>query len=264
MYAAPGTHPPSSANPARVSRSPTPQGFQQSQPYQSSVSPKPSTGRKRKTPPDATGHPPLPPPQQQFMSTNQQPYQQLVQQPQQQQQQPNPPPQDQSDGGSPQPGGSGGRQLSTSKRAEQNRKAQRAFRERRDQHVKSLESRAQLVDAALASAEEANRRWEECRNIVDQLRAENAALRAALGAVSAAQAAIPHLNPAFAASRTLAELQLSQSSKDQPAADTANGVTRPASTPLPPAAAVSTTSTAAPPAAADPHKVSQDGKDDAS
>ena len=41
---------------------------------------------------------------------------------------------------------------------------------------------------------------------MDQLRAENAALRAALGAVSAAQAAIPHLNPATAL-RPLAELQ---------------------------------------------------------
>jgi len=72
------------------------------------------------------------------------------------------------------------RALSSTKRAEQNRKAQRAFRERRDQHVKALESRSQLLDAALASADEANRRWEECRALVDQLRVENAALRAAL------------------------------------------------------------------------------------
>ncbi|KAA1471761.1 hypothetical protein DENSPDRAFT_837830 [Dentipellis sp. KUC8613] len=79
-----------------------------------------------------------------------------------------------------QSGGTAGRTLSQSKRAEQNRKAQRAFRERRDQHVKALESRSQLLDAALASADEANRRWEECRALVDQLRIENAALRAAL------------------------------------------------------------------------------------
>lgn len=46
--------------------------------------------------------------------------------------------------------------------------------------VKALESRSQLLDAALASADEANRRWEECRALVDQLRIENAALRAAL------------------------------------------------------------------------------------
>jgi len=47
-------------------------------------------------------------------------------------------------------------------------------------HVKALESRSSLLDAALASADEANRRWEECRALVDQLRVENAALRAAL------------------------------------------------------------------------------------
>ncbi|KAF9644614.1 hypothetical protein BDM02DRAFT_891257 [Thelephora ganbajun] len=73
-----------------------------------------------------------------------------------------------------------GRALAQSKRAEQNRKAQRAFRERRDAHVKALESRSQLLDSALASADEANRRWEECRALVDQLRIENAALRQAL------------------------------------------------------------------------------------
>ncbi|KAL6305227.1 hypothetical protein BKA93DRAFT_731626 [Sparassis latifolia] len=83
-------------------------------------------------------------------------------------------------------GTSVGRTLSQSKRAEQNRKAQRAFRERRDQHVKALESRSQLLDAALASADEANRRWEECRTLVDQLRIENTALRAALNQMQAA------------------------------------------------------------------------------
>jgi len=86
----------------------------------------------------------------------------------------------------------GGRALSMTKRAEQNRKAQRAFRERRDQHVKALESRSQLLDTALASADEANRRWEECRALVDQLRVENAALRAAL---SQAQLLPPGANP---------------------------------------------------------------------
>lgn len=52
-------------------------------------------------------------------------------------------------------------------------------------HVKALEQRSQLLDAALASADEANRRWEECRALVDQLRVENAALRAALNAAHA-------------------------------------------------------------------------------
>lgn len=59
-------------------------------------------------------------------------------------------------------------------------------------HVKTLESRSQLLDAALASADEANRRWEECRTIVDQLRIENATLRAAL---QAAQAQLMAVNP---------------------------------------------------------------------
>ncbi|EMD37720.1 hypothetical protein CERSUDRAFT_83459 [Gelatoporia subvermispora B] len=85
----------------------------------------------------------------------------------------------------------GGRTLSQSKRAEQNRKAQRAFRERRDQHVKALESRSQLLDAALASADEANRRWEECRALVDQLRIENTQLRATIAALQAGQPANP-------------------------------------------------------------------------
>jgi len=81
-----------------------------------------------------------------------------------------------------QPGGpddskANGRPLSQTKRAEQNRKAQRAFRERRDQHVKALESRSQLLDAALASADEANRRWEECRALNDRLRDDITHLR---------------------------------------------------------------------------------------
>ncbi|KAJ7462220.1 hypothetical protein B0H11DRAFT_2054642 [Mycena galericulata] len=81
---------------------------------------------------------------------------------------------------SPPPNSQSGRALSSSKRAEQNRKAQRAFRQRRDERVKDLETRAALLDTALASADEANRRWVECRALVDQLRVENTALRAAL------------------------------------------------------------------------------------
>ncbi|KAH0827840.1 hypothetical protein J3R83DRAFT_3466 [Lanmaoa asiatica] len=160
-------------------------------PNTSSSQPAPTRqSRKRKTPPSSAPAPPQPP------------------QPQPQQQHPPPPPgihlghmlppphalippgmghppmyqvnplSSHSMASSPDPESkSGGRQLSQSKRAEQNRKAQRAFRERRDQ---PLESRSQLLDAALASADEANRRWEECRALVDQLRIENAALRAAL------------------------------------------------------------------------------------
>ena len=52
-----------------------------------------------------------------------------------------------------------------------------------------------MLDAALASADEANRRWEECRTIVDQLRIENATLRAALQATQAQlMAANPNAN----------------------------------------------------------------------
>ena len=59
-------------------------------------------------------------------------------------------------------------------------------------HVKALESRSQLLDAALASADEANRRWEDCRQLVDQLRIENAALRTL---ISQLQASNPHPLP---------------------------------------------------------------------
>ncbi|KAJ8077148.1 hypothetical protein PM082_001576 [Marasmius tenuissimus] len=102
-------------------------------------------------------------------------------------------------------GSNAGRALSNSKRAEQNRKAQRAFRERRDQHVKALESRSQLLDAALASADEANRRWEECRALVDQLRVENATLRAALSQHSQVMPSLPS---------TVQPQQLADQSKD--------------------------------------------------
>lgn len=62
-----------------------------------------------------------------------------------------------------------------------------------DSHVKALESRSQLLDSALASADEANRRWEECRALVDQLRIENAALRQALNQAQLHGHIAPHL-----------------------------------------------------------------------
>jgi len=64
-------------------------------------------------------------------------------------------------------------------------------------HVKALESRSELLDAALQSADEANRRWEECRALVDQLRVENAALRAAV--VAHAHLLPPNLTASAAA-----------------------------------------------------------------
>ena len=69
------------------------------------------------------------------------------------------------------------RALSSTKQAEQKRKAQCAFRGHRDQHVKALESRLLLLDATLASANEGNHQWEECRALVDQLCVENKAHR---------------------------------------------------------------------------------------
>lgn len=87
-------------------------------------------------------------------------------------------------------------------------------------HIKALESRSQLLDTALTSADEANRRWEHCRVHADQLqienaalraenatlRAENAALRAALGAPAALPSVTP-VPPANGSSETSALLQ---------------------------------------------------------
>lgn len=49
-----------------------------------------------------------------------------------------------------------------------------------NRRVKHLEARASLLEETIAQADEANRRWEECRALVDRLRHENAMLRAAL------------------------------------------------------------------------------------
>jgi len=87
-------------------------------------------------------------------------------------------------------------------------------------HIKALESRSQLLDTALTSADEANRRWEHCRVHADQLqienaalraenatlRAENAALRGALGA-PAALPSVTSVPPANGSSETSALLQ---------------------------------------------------------
>ncbi|KAJ1019240.1 hypothetical protein NDA13_006160 [Ustilago tritici] len=85
--------------------------------------------------------------------------------------------------------GSGGafkptRQLSTSKRAAQNRAAQRAFRERRDRYVKVLESKATRLEAAIRIATECKRRYVEALQTIDGLRQDNHTLRVALAALS--------------------------------------------------------------------------------
>ena len=85
--------------------------------------------------------------------------------------------------------------------------------ESRHRHVKALESRSQLLDAALASADEANRRWEECRALVDQLRVENAALRAALGQAQLLNGQAPNGSDPSVPTPSSAE-QTNASSKD--------------------------------------------------
>lgn len=76
------------------------------------------------------------------------------------------------------------RQLSTSKRAAQNRAAQRAFRERRDKYVKILESKAARLETAIRVATECKRRYAETLQTVDDLRQDNHTLRVALAALS--------------------------------------------------------------------------------
>ncbi|KAH8828311.1 hypothetical protein DL96DRAFT_1168294 [Flagelloscypha sp. PMI_526] len=76
----------------------------------------------------------------------------------------------------------GGRPLSTSKRAEQNRKAQRAFRERRDQRVKQLEHKASMLDDALKEVNEAHMRCDEFRTMLDDKSQQLAQTEASLNA----------------------------------------------------------------------------------
>ena len=46
-------------------------------------------------------------------------------------------------------------------------------------HIKYLESRSELLDAALQQVEESNRRWEEARGVMEVLKSENKVLRRA-------------------------------------------------------------------------------------
>lgn len=76
-----------------------------------------------------------------------------------------------------------GRPLSNTKRAAQNRAAQRAFRERRDQHVKEIEAKARQVDEALSSASMHKQRYEDLLKTIAGLRADNQSLRLAISAL---------------------------------------------------------------------------------
>ncbi|KAN0062894.1 hypothetical protein ACQY0O_004715 [Thecaphora frezii] len=79
--------------------------------------------------------------------------------------------------------GKSSRQLSTSKRAAQNRAAQRAFRERRDKYVKELEGKAARLEEALRSADEHRKRHRDAIVTIDELRQDNHSLRVALAAL---------------------------------------------------------------------------------
>lgn len=50
------------------------------------------------------------------------------------------------------------------------------------------------MNESIAQAEEAHRRWEECRALVDQLRHENAMLRAALDNAGVSTVSIPSVD----------------------------------------------------------------------
>lgn len=69
------------------------------------------------------------------------------------------------------------RVLRTTKRAAQNRAAQRAFRERRDRHIKDLETRASQFDALQALYGDVQARYGEALAIIAALKRENEQLR---------------------------------------------------------------------------------------
>jgi hypothetical protein len=86
--------------------------------------------------------------------------------------------------------------------------------------MKDLEARSQLLEAALSSADEANRRWEECRVIVDQLRNENAGLRAE---VASLRAALGNAAAAFQAQAGTLSNGISSAERSQMAGGHTNG-----------------------------------------
>lgn len=57
-----------------------------------------------------------------------------------------------------------------------------------------MEARAELLNETIGQAEEAHRRWEECRALVDQLRHENAMLRSALDNAGVSSEGIPSVD----------------------------------------------------------------------
>ena len=80
------------------------------------------------------------------------------------------------------------RTLSTSRRAEQNRNAQRVFRERKNKYIADLESKAASLESALLAAEEHRRRFSEALETIEILKRDNDTLRVALRALGGHQA----------------------------------------------------------------------------
>lgn len=80
------------------------------------------------------------------------------------------------------------RTLSTSRRAEQNRNAQRVFRERKNKYIADLEAKAASLESALLAAEEHRRRFNEAIETIEILKRDNDTLRVALRALGGHQA----------------------------------------------------------------------------
>ncbi|RKO89292.1 hypothetical protein BDK51DRAFT_1510, partial [Blyttiomyces helicus] len=64
------------------------------------------------------------------------------------------------------------RRASGGKRAEQNRTAQRAFRERKQRYIKELEVKATLMDSRTSQLQDAESRHRDLRQHVDRLTRE--------------------------------------------------------------------------------------------
>lgn len=97
------------------------------------------------------------------------------------------------------------RTLSTSRRAEQNRNAQRVFRERKNKYIADLEAKAASLENALLAAEEHRRRLNDALETIEILKRDNDTLRVALRALGGHQA-VPNA-PALPLDRTPSHAQ---------------------------------------------------------
>lgn len=115
--------------------------------------------------------------------------------------------------------GGNSRTLSNTKRAAQNRAAQRAFRERRDRKVKELETRAAQYDALEALYVNLQTRYSEAMGIIEALRRENEMLRAGEAVEGGEAAAIdPRLPSRITPTPAVGEAGLPKTTEDSNAA----------------------------------------------